>query len=372
MRPIHTTFPTDCLGDIDRPYSQREVPARSGSSARRGGKTGLNLPPSESRSLRLGSYPEVVGRCEPPIPTRRLIDSSCVTRLVLHVGYPKAGSTTLQELVFAKHPGVRNLGKPLDRCTPALKQVLHRIRDDTDAAFDGAACAALAAGVIGVGDDRATVISYEDLTWAVHAKRAARARATFGPATILLIVRQQIAWLQSVYLHEAKRRAVPSFREWLGLQRAEPHGGAIASARYLDVIETYRRAFAPGKVHVIPLELLRFDPQRFAERLGSACGIDAGPIPALIGDRRMNRAPSSLAYRLSRAAHAVSPSLRATVMRRAGRAVRLVRRAVRGVSAPARVDTADVAEELFEEYRGTNRQLCDLLEMDLAPLGYGC
>jgi len=131
-------------------------------------------------------------------------------RMVLHVGVPKTGTTTLQLRLFAEHPEITYLGKPYDRpgvdeaTNTAISQLVDAVWTRTSFEYDpDAARSLLARGMQGRVDDHASgpvVLSEEALTQASGADRllkAKRLRRLFGHCRVLITIREQLAALRS-------------------------------------------------------------------------------------------------------------------------------------------------------------------------------
>lgn len=216
-----------------------------------------------------------------------------LTVRAIHVGLPKTATTTLQRAVFACHPGLRYLGRPYPDAQLAaiMDAVMGENGEDYDGARQRAALDAYTASVL--ADERPILLSDERLTdsrFVDQALIAERLRALFGPARIIVTVRNQLDLLKSLYVYRmaATNRFYRDMEEWLAEEeRAEP-GRLVGLLRYDRLVDLYAGLFGSANVHVLLTEQLAADPEAFFARLCPILGIDAGVAAALAAGRREN------------------------------------------------------------------------------------
>ncbi|MEX0450725.1 sulfotransferase [Spiribacter sp. 218] len=178
----------------------------------------------------------------------------------LHIGLPKTATTSLQELVFARHPQIEYYGQTNLWDSADAKSLLRALLLD-----DEPADAARAALNRAVAERGAVMISDEALSmgefmlratrWPVssdHARTARRARGLIGDAHVFLVLRNQADWLESWHRQGLKtgKYAETRFARWL-----ERDLGAAASRlyellRYDRLYHAWADAFGPERVHV--------------------------------------------------------------------------------------------------------------------------
>lgn len=321
-------------------------------------------------------------------------------RVVLHVGVPKTGTTTLQFNVFPRLEGVVYLGKPYDRpgvaweANSAVAGLVEAVWTRTDAEFDHQAAGGLLArgleGRQGLGEAVRVVLSEEALTQASGGDRlekARRLRRVFGRCRVLITIREQRDALFSGHRWLSARRMVDrSFVGWINGCRAYSHvlGRAddfpLRQYRYGELIRTYRRMFGEGRVTVIPMELLKNDPAAFAAALAPVLGAEAGAVESLLASGSAeNVSPGVLGVEYQRFARRV----RAWKARnRPGwvdpMALSILREGVheRAMNAIERVDfkprppRGRVAAWLADYYRSSNRIASELSGWRLDEMGY--
>jgi hypothetical protein len=220
--------------------------------------------------------------------------------VLLHVGVPKSGTTTLQYSFFPRHPDVRYLGKPYpdetvaEEMAYATAHLLEYLHQTCGLSYEDRHAAALYEKGIAprLGERKITVLSEEALTGAGGADRkliCQRLRSLFGEAKILITIREQKQALLSGYRYAYTRHLIPGSPDnWIGFLSSfsyyysRPEDFPLRQYKYARLYEEYAEAFGPNQVLVLPLEMLRQDPSTFAIRLSAFCGIDQQTSVALL------------------------------------------------------------------------------------------
>ena len=234
-------------------------------------------------------------------------------QIFFHIGFPKAASTTLQKQLFANHPQLVNLGlyptsnvgndnfkfsgkENLNRINylddqrisrlykllvqpnglefecETVKSLWDQLRfhySNTDVCFDTSS---------------RIVLSHEAVTSCRFAhpetiEKFRRLRDVFGKVRIILIVRNQLAMLKSLYRDhpfdprtlECRRRPV-SFSEWLDI---DIQRGALSLSKSLyfgKVSKVLFNMFGKENVLVLPMEWLQSDLRLFSQMI--SCFLD--------------------------------------------------------------------------------------------------
>ncbi len=222
---------------------------------------------------------------------------------VIHIGYFKTGTTTLQGNVFAAHGKIANVGKPGP--AQAAREVVAAL------AGKGTIAAAREAWrdlVDGLPEERTPVLSQEALaTLAIDHPDLPQALADIvGPARILITVRRQAHLIESLYIHQEKvaRHAAPD--AWL----------ADNTALFLKLLDfeamaaRFAAVFGAGNVHVLPLELLRDDPADYARRLGAVLDMPGPDLEPFLARPARNQRKSRRELIYIRLRSALAPGLR--------------------------------------------------------------
>jgi len=238
-------------------------------------------------------------------------------KVLIHVGFPKTGTTFLQRRFFPLLPGARYLD-PESEDGGFLADFFERLcyhpvsqpfLDETRKRFETL--------LEGLGEHRVAV-SRESLTgnpfedFANLEKICAGLRYVFGKADIVVVIRRQADFLNSLYVHSVARGCFKSLHKFLNIRRGEfgrrrpvqEHPGidgenlAVGELNYLRVYETYARHFGEEKLHCLLFEQMRRDLGSFSTNLAALFGED--PPPGLDVTARRNPSMSRTAAVLIR------------------------------------------------------------------------
>lgn len=201
-------------------------------------------------------------------------------RIVVHIGFPKAASTALQDGFFAGHPNLLFLGKTGGR-TYATREVAfaiaNRLRMESGLTYDHeAVLAALhphietagAGGVPLVISDEA-LIENDTLDLPV---RLTRLQRLFGDAlTVLIVLREQFALIESMYKEDLRKGSPSAFRDYLHGLLLRNANGLVAKLRYDRVLGFL--ADHGIRFRALLYEDLLTDRHAFLRELERACGV---------------------------------------------------------------------------------------------------
>lgn len=229
----------------------------------------------------------------------------------VHLGYPKAASTWLQQEVFSA-PG-SGLCTPWDRLAFISPGRCAAARGWTDPGADAAA----AAGAVARGREQAAaagcsaVLSEETLVGylgdpGVDADRLGRLAALAPDARYLLCVREPAGMARSAHGQQVLDGGTCGPGFFLGDPGAEPTGRDHRRLHrpYLDA-SAVAAALPPGSpLEVIDAGWLRTDPRRLHAALARWAG---RPLPGFDARRRVNRSPGPAGTELLRRLNAVWP-----------------------------------------------------------------
>lgn len=222
------------------------------------------------------------------MPRRSLGPADQHSRPFVHVGLPRAGSTSIQRNLLRAIPGIRLAG-------------LHRavaVSSAVKAAWWQRPSAPLHVARRAVEDEAAAARHEgERLVWSQehftmggarpHARLPDRARAVrriFGAADILLVLRDPREVMISRYLLlilriiQGKRLDPPTFEDFVGvdLERESRRGGRVAEVlRFGALAGAYIEQFGAPNVHVLLFDDLRADEVAFYRDVCVAIGLDA-------------------------------------------------------------------------------------------------
>jgi len=302
-------------------------------------------------------------------------------RIVLHTGFMKTGTTFLQNGVFPALPQVALYsyadGRPFvdmgirvrkgapESTWPAEIGILHGWTARSDRPVQLFSWEGLVGGYL------ADYAQFPDLTRFL--------KTAFHDAHILLVIRRQGDMAESLYRQSLQTYHWPTVETFLnrtagGYGAFQPAGQAnidVRSLNFLRFVEGYEAAFGAERVHVVPYEWLRADPERFYAALSAALGTNV-TTPSRVGAD--NRGYSVLAAGVARTLnplfrteHNPRGVLDPRVVDLRGFLQRVVDRAI-----PAKGDLipAEWRREITALHAADNRALDARRGLGLAALGY--
>ena len=236
-----------------------------------------------------------------------------MTRLIVHIGYPKCASTTLQEIVFpsilgerhfgiARHNGRRkdqwrflyNILFPdgnLSTLPPELRLTgcqksddisAKSVNDPLDWLNDGALSKMLTPGAVNVFSAEQFLFPYRSQFRHNGGERLKRlfddGSVTF---TVLIIIRNQ-ADLVTSYVAEkwhylSQSRLITSPAELLS-KAGKKHTEYIDNWDFSKTVETWENVFGEGSVKILLYEDLAYDSQKFYKELSKIIDCDEKSI----------------------------------------------------------------------------------------------
>jgi hypothetical protein len=303
---------------------------------------------------------------------------------LLHIGYQKTGSTTLQQHYFNRlreRTFVTYYGPAGDA---VFKTLIEHLRAAPDRDF-------LAATVREYLRERRArgpgplVVSDENLAgqlWDRGVPPAAiadRLAAVLPDASVLCCVREQGSRLRSLYSLYVKQGGCGSFDRYL-TDAAPGYRVDLDRMEYDTLVAHYRERFGPDRVHVVAYEQWQVDPAAFFASLTALIGeappdfVDPRSLPtvnrALSKPSRWVLRQSNRSVRRSRfnARPTLVPIASAGALRE--QLERIDRRLLPRVSTALRPADESVIAELRLRFSASNARLAALTGLPLRDLGY--
>lgn len=308
--------------------------------------------------------------------------------VVLHVGLPKTGTTSMQRAVYPRLPRVRYLGKTIPSyrfATPALTAAMTATISADGVLGDPAPRLREAiAELRSESKEETLLISTESLVHPMArdiALVADRLADAVPDARILVTIRAQqelaLSWFRShgrfamyLFLHKYESERIPihlSQREWWTHVRREPNAGLLAMMDLDAVVACYHRRF-DGRVTVLPLELLATDRTLAATLLAELLETDVSACDSLMSTAHENRGLSSREARVS--SWLLRLGIRVDFLE--GREHGPLRRwLAKGPLADRTIDP-EVATEIEQRFSEGNARLAERTGLALRSLGYLC
>jgi len=308
--------------------------------------------------------------------------------VVLHVGLPKTGTTSLQRGVYPRLPRVRYMGKEIPSykfATPALTAAIGATISADGVFGDPAPRLREAIAELRRESKEGTLlISTESLVHPMArdiALVADRLASAVPDARILVTIRAQqalaLSWFRShgrfamyLFLHKHESERIPtrlSQREWWAFVRRDPSAGLLAMLDLDAVVACYRRRFE-GRVTVLPLELLATNRTLAATLLAELLETDVSACDSLMSTAHENRGLSSREAWLS--TWLLRLGIRVDFLE--GRERRPLRRwLAKGPIADRTIDE-EIEREIEQRFAEGNTRLAEQTGLPLQALGYPC
>ncbi|HEY9210957.1 MAG TPA: sulfotransferase domain-containing protein [Methylotenera sp.] len=199
------------------------------------------------------------------------------TNLVIHIGGMRTGSTFLQS-IFAGHSQINlNLKSRYFSYDPYFYQKYNYIRwlsgsqniinIDSDENYSLGRFKSLLL-------DRKTVAIKSELEIISHdlVMMADRLKTTYPNAKILMVIREQTKWIQSVYKHDIQHFGLDiKFDKFLESELGKSY---INAADYFQTYNIYANLFGKDNVKLFLFEDLQENPQQFLDELFKFIGVN--------------------------------------------------------------------------------------------------
>lgn len=297
---------------------------------------------------------------------------------IIHVGFSKTATTSLQDGLFSELSGVANLGKPFrdnDGAVKALFAPLFKLNFDDGLSYSAEATRNAIRAVLAETNDKLVIVSSEGLSYFRHNDQlivAQRLRDAFGDARILFTIREQVSWVQSLYLDDCGRYTltdpVSAFPQWYREEAARRNRGAVQGADFYALIARYRELFGADNVSVLPLEMMTRELDVFVERLSGVINKPEAELLAILSRLPSNNARLSMRrYRLGLANYYFFP---AYLRRFLPHLPASFHRYLNG-GPPARfIIPTPLAQDLRSRVAEGNRALMEIYDLKLDKYGY--
>lgn len=221
---------------------------------------------------------------------------------LIHVGLPKAASTTLQNTIFVGQRDFCYIG-PFNNLSNSTfpdrraEELVMRISFEDSLVYDPTRTEALREELR--QGSRPFLVSSESFTtegWADRRLIAERLHALFAPAKILIILRAQPSMCQSMYLNalRASGDRLVSFETWLGRKYGEISCETRVDLDYDRLVRIYEEMFGAEHVVVLPFEWISDENAAFAATLADLLRM---PLLSVQTSLKMNVANPRMSHR---------------------------------------------------------------------------
>ena len=292
-------------------------------------------------------------------------------RTIIHIGIVKAASSTLQGDLFALHSGLHHIGVPWR--TEALSLGFNNLTSSEIYNFDTDELRALCAMEQDAAAkvNRIASVSAEAFSICDRANRvmiAERLHGVCGPSKIVAVLRNQIDWLSSRYVHNYAK-SIPEtrlkFDDWLYSHWKRDTFSYRHHADFDTMLRVYGDVFGMENIHVMLLEDLIADKRDFVLRLCEIMGIEAEEGFNLLASAHREKRSSRLGYMRRRLGLLPNIAFSQKIPKPIYDAVTLM---VGGKMNP--VFTDEWRSEIENYYRAGNRNVAARFGIDLGARGY--
>jgi hypothetical protein len=255
-------------------------------------------------------------------------------KLLIHIGYPKAASTTLQNGLFLelhKKNAINFLGRAFESEFYGAWPNKAEYKKWFDNSLDGSANGRIDGAL---SDHRVNLLSegwlitheryHDDISLPGVVKKYFSAGA--NQTEILVIIRNQADLIPSYYIQNHRRLEHAKFAEYLSYNTERNWTGEGKIFDFANVLREYSDVFGKSRMHVLFFEDLVHNRKRFSSAIGRALDVDPALISASLGERQLNRTmkdggrlvvrkfdKSSVRYRLFQKLNKLSPTLAGTL-----------------------------------------------------------
>lgn len=302
----------------------------------------------------------------------------------LHIGYPKTGTTWLQQSILSYHPDIQHLSERPWGDREWIREITYIHEFDFDierfrSRYDRVA----------TDNKKATVISFEQFVGDPYAggqnakTNADRLKAIFPDATILITIRHQISAIESLYKSYIQEGGAGSLERFL--EARYPPNRLYVSKDYFKydrVVGYYQELFGEDAVVVLVFEELKKAKEQFLAKFFAPMGVDLPAHDVINSASDANRSLSSISLLIARFANRflyspfnTTPVIPRSKYTKTGKLRRLLQRRLdplilHRISPRMKYIQPALQNELIEYYRESNHKLLKLVDIPLSDYDY--
>ena len=203
-------------------------------------------------------------------------------KIIVHVGYPKTATTTLQTEVFSKHSGMLYFTSK-----PEAYDEVHWMGERDNLWYDPEPLHKLVAEARSEAGDRTIVVSEERLfapsatEWEVVSDRI---RKSFSPCKVMITLREQIGLVKSFFCNHARtgehvfsngsKRYPITMEQWMKMCFRFPSSNLPHFLDYHTVLTHYAEVFGRENVGVFLFEEMIADKNAYFEKMAEFMEVD--------------------------------------------------------------------------------------------------
>lgn len=221
--------------------------------------------------------------------------------MVIHIGFPKTGTTTQQKHLFAKHSQINYLGKPYQ--DSFLESVIHDLIREDSLIYGSRGLRDYLSGRLLSSKKQGTLSFISDELFVSATKTrdkgvvAQRLKEVFFPCRILITIRNQLDILKSAYLSggrllgNAPRQLsgyTITFNDWLEISHRNLKRSYVGNVNYYPLIKYYSDLFGKENVCVLLYEDLQNNQRKYLYDLTGFLRIDLEESVKLLKSKHEN------------------------------------------------------------------------------------
>ena len=281
-----------------------------------------------------------------------------MTRHLLHIGYPKAGSTWLQRW-FAAHPQMAYREGGIAGFHNVYEMAREGTSGGAEPSYRVTSTEALSVPTRDAGEMMVNYQERRGTDFATAQLRVCRMLSELFPnAAVLIVTRGYRAMIHSSYSQFVRSGGYISLESLLEIARGSGFSG-LAPWDYDHLIPAYVGAFGEENVIVMPYELLRDDTVAFVRALAGRLGIE--PVAAELARINESLSPAEM-YWYARLARLVLALRSQRLYRRYVRlsftnGLRVPIRLLERLSPSRKVVDAVITDDVIEPFRGRGESL---------------
>jgi len=316
---------------------------------------------------------------------------------VIHIGYPKAASSTLQKKVFREHSEINYLGPhalpPSNPCFPFKEPGQRHLLSSAGTfwnnlisldgiAYDEVLNLELFNDSIQTytSKEKINLFSHESLVGkpllADNALKAERLKKIFKDPKILVVIRNQLDIMISLYyflngtspLESSPyyKKSLP-FDKWMEINLKHIDQSYLSAIDYYKLISYYEKIFGLNNLNILLYEELNLEPDKFAEKISQFLEINENETKEILhSTERLN---SSKANQLSTIIGRITPNISSTKIL-PNNIMKFYKNKIMAIPTPKVKFSHIHCKKMRELYAESNQKLAVRFNLDLEKYSY--
>ena len=205
---------------------------------------------------------------------------------VIHIGFPKTGTTTQQNHLFGKHSQIAYLGKPYK--DHRLQTELHHLIMQESIVYQSSLLKEYMKSLVIHELGKKVILVSDEIMVSVSKVRdkgmvAQRIKEVFSPCKILITLRNQLDLLMSTYISGSRllttvpgkyRGRFVEFEDWLEFSYENLERSHIGNFIFFNTIHYYSQLFGKDNIRVLLFEEFIHNKQEYIKKVSEFLAID--------------------------------------------------------------------------------------------------